>query len=253
MPVVNNHHIQIHYRTAGDQSKSPLILIFGMGMSCDEWFEFAYVEKLATHFYLVAIDPRAHGLSTKPHSSSNFTLDDLVSDIEAVTAHLQLPSAILWGYSLGSKIALAVAGSRPQLVSGLVLGGFELHSVVDLSNDLVLDTLANGAHAWVELWKQMFDVPPATAERMARCDTLALRELRIAESCWPTLAKVPGKLDVPVILYAGECCFFRDATKKMKSLFQHSVYYEHSGRNHFDLMVESDWISRKVIESFSDL
>lgn len=253
MLIVKNNNIEIHYRTAGDAAKPTLILIFGMGMSCDEWFEFGYLDKLAAYFHLVAIDPRGHGLSTKPHGSSSFLLDDLASDIEAVIDHLQLSNVILWGYSLGAKIALAVADRRPKMVSGLVLGGFELHSFVDLSKDLVLDTLADGVHAWVELWKQMFDMPPSTAERMLQCDALALRELRIAESCWPTLAHVPGKLDVPVILYAGELCFFRDATKQMESLFQNSLYCEQPGRNHFELMMESDWISRNVIASFSTL
>lgn len=72
-------------------------------------------------------------------------------------------------------------------------------------------------------------------------------------TAWPTLAHVPGKLDVPVILYAGELCFFRDATKQMKSLFQNSLYCERPGRNHFELMMESDWISRNVIAFFPAL
>jgi hypothetical protein len=64
------------------------------------------------------------------------------------------------------------------------------------------------------------------------------------------MARTPDKIEVPVLLYAGEHSFFREATADMTKHFRAGRYIEYPGRNHFDLMMESSWISREVIDSF---
>lgn len=251
MPYIRNKDIAVRYELAGDETKPVLVLIFGISMSCEDWFELGYVAELASSFRIVCIDPRGHGASTRPIHSDDYALDEMASDIEAVIDGLDLKNPILWGYSLGAKIALAVAGRNPSAYRGLILGGFELHSVVDLNNDLVVETFAQGPEAWLSLWRQMFDVPRGMAERLASCDTKALHALRWAEATWPSLTQTPDKIEVPVLLYAGEHCFFREATARMAGQFRDVRYIEHPDRNHFDLMTEPSWVTREVIESFA--
>jgi pimeloyl-ACP methyl ester carboxylesterase len=184
-------------------------------------------------------------------NSGDYALEKMASDIEAVIDGLKLQNPILWGYSLGAKIALAAAGKNPSGYRGLILGGFELHSVVDVDDDLVAETFAQGPQAWLSLWRQMFDVPRGMAERLAVSDTKALHALRRAEARWPSLAGTPDKIEVPVLLYAGEHCFFRDATARMANQFPDVRYIEHPGRNHFDLMTESSWITPEAINNFT--
>lgn len=144
MPYINNKEIAVHYELAGDHSKPALVLLFGFGMSCEDWLELGYVHALAPFFQIVCIDPRGHGASTLPSDAKDYALEKMASDVEVVIAELDLKSPILWGYSLGAKIALAVAGRDPAAYSALVLGGLELHSVVDLTNDRVTETLKSG-------------------------------------------------------------------------------------------------------------
>nr|WP_295805832.1 alpha/beta fold hydrolase [uncultured Nitratireductor sp.] len=251
MPHLKNKDISIRYELAGDETKPPLVLVFGISMSCEDWFELGYVARLAASFRLVCVDLRGHGASAHPDSSRDYALEDMASDVETVIEGLGLERPILWGYSLGAKVALAAAGRDPSAYSALILGGFELHSVVNVDNDLVAETFAQGSEAWLSLWQQMFDVPKGMAERLAGCDTQALHALRLAEAEWPSLAGTPEKIEVPVLLYAGEHCFFRDATASMARRFPTARYIERPGRNHFDLMTESSWITREVIDDLS--
>lgn len=251
MPHARNDLVFVSFDDYGSPEKPALVLIFGFGMSMLDWFDFGYVERLRDHFRVVTVEPRGHGASTAPTDPSAYALSAMSSDIRAVLNHLHLDRAVLWGYSLGAKMALAFAGSDPERVAGLVLGGFEPHSEVDLSGDLVADRLSEGGEAWRALWQQMVDLPTATGERLIRSNTRGLLALRQAEADWPGLAAVPAKLSVPCLLYAGENCFFRAATSALKSLFSDGRYFERQGRNHFDLMLDPAWICDQVIASFS--
>ena len=248
MPYINNKEIAVHYELAGDHSKPALVLLFGFGMSCEDWLELGYVHALAPFFQVVCIDPRGHGVSTLPRDAKDYALEKLASDVEAVIAELGLESPILWGYSLGAKIALAVAGRDPAAYSALVLGGLELHSVVDLTNDRVTATLKSGPEAWLSLWRSMFQVPMGMAKRLAQIDTQALYALRTAEAGWPSLQRVPEKITAPVLLYAGENCFFRDSTAHMLGQFSDGRYIECPGNNHFEQMTQTKWITEEVIK-----
>lgn len=247
MPHARNGDTRVRFEELGGPRDAPaLALVFGFGMTLHEWAEFGYVARLQDRFRLVAIEPRGHGGSSSPRAPEAYRLDDLASDVLAVLDHLELSRALVWGYSLGAKIALALAAARPERVSGLVLGGLELRAAGEPRGDLVTDTLARGGDAWRALWQQMFAVPPATAERLARVDAPALIALRRAEFAWDSLADAARRVAAPCLLYAGEACFFRDATRDAARLFARSRYVERAGANHFAVMLEAAWICREV-------
>lgn len=251
MAYISNNNIILHYKTAGDRKNRAIILIFGLSMTCDDWFELGYVEQLAKYFHVVCIEPRGHGQSTCPHDIAAYSLNAMASDVEAVIYELQLLQPILWGYSLGAKIALATALQKPAAYSGLILGGFELHSKVDPVNDLVVETLLSGPAAWLALWNQMFTVPEGMANRLSNVDASALLAIRQAEGHWPSLEPFLNRISVPVLLYAGENCFFRQATAAAEKKFQQARYIERKGHNHFELMTEATWIVNEVIKDYS--
>lgn len=249
---IKNGDITIHYETFGHhQGGSALVLVFGFSMSIQDWVDFGYVDKLEKHFKLVAIEPRGHGRSSCPIDPAAYQLDLLVSDVRTVIEHLNLSKAVIWGYSLGAKIALALSESFSEKISGLVLGGFELHSLVDLSNDIVTDTIKLGGIAWRDLWHQLFEVPENMADRLSKVNTNALLSLREAEKDWPPLAGIPPKITSPVLLYAGEHCFSRNDMRTMSRLFVNSELMEMKDVNHFELMPVVDWISDAVITRFA--
>jgi pimeloyl-ACP methyl ester carboxylesterase len=251
MSNVLNGLFSIHYQEFGAPHKPVLVLIFGISMTMDDWLDFSYIEYLQQHFRLIVIEPRGHGQSATPHLAKDYVLSAMAADISTVLNQLQIQKALVWGYSLGAKIALAWAGSAPERVYGLILGGFELHSIVDLSDDLVSSTLERGGNAWLALWQQMFTVPNGLGERLKQANTLALMALRQAEAAWPNLAEHAAKLSTPCIIYAGEYCFYRHACAEMKILFPNAIYLERAGKNHFDLMPDAKWICDEVIARFA--
>ncbi|MDO8377766.1 alpha/beta fold hydrolase [Phenylobacterium sp.] len=71
----------------------------------------------------IALDQRGHGESAKPHDPAAYTRDKLASDVIALLDHLDLNRVDLFGYSMGSRTALATALKAPDRVSNLMLGG----------------------------------------------------------------------------------------------------------------------------------
>lgn len=82
-------------------------------------------ETLVERRTLVRYDPRGSGLSDRDVRS--FTLEDMVSDLEAVVDALDLPRFALLGLCQGGTVAAAYAARHPKRVSQLVLYDSYLH------------------------------------------------------------------------------------------------------------------------------
>lgn len=96
---------------------TPIVFIHGWCMSSAVWR--LQQEGLAGSFRIIAVDLQGHGKS--PPDSAGFNLKDCARDIAGLFDHLQLDSALLAGWSLGSLVALeSVTYLRAQLC-GLVL------------------------------------------------------------------------------------------------------------------------------------
>ena len=57
----------------------------------------------------IALDQRGHGESAKPHEADAYTRAKLAGDVIALLDHLGLNRVDLFGYSMGSRTALATA------------------------------------------------------------------------------------------------------------------------------------------------
>jgi len=75
---------------------------------------------------LLALDLRGRGLSDKP--PEGYSPAHHLRDILSVMDHLELPSAVIMGHSLGAYLALAFAAAHPERTQGLILldGGAQL-------------------------------------------------------------------------------------------------------------------------------
>jgi len=71
----------------------------------------------------VALDLRGHGESGKPRDSQAYGVDTLAGDVLALMDHLGLGSVDLFGYSMGARVAFAVAQAAPARITNLILGG----------------------------------------------------------------------------------------------------------------------------------
>jgi pimeloyl-ACP methyl ester carboxylesterase len=77
------------------------------------------VPRLAEHFRLINIDQRGHGQSVP--ATAPYELRDMVEDVIAVLDHLEVPSAVWAGLSMGGMVAMHAAIAYPDRVSALVL------------------------------------------------------------------------------------------------------------------------------------
>lgn len=82
-------------------------------------------EALGEKRTLVRYDPRGSGLSDR--GASDFSLDAMVSDLEAVVDALELRRFALLGLCQGGAVALAYAARHPERISRLVLYDSYLH------------------------------------------------------------------------------------------------------------------------------
>ena len=87
---------------------------------------FAHIlDPLAGRFRSIIYDPRGCGLSQRP--ATDFSLDAMVRDFEAVWRKCGFERCALWSNSNGVPIAIAIAHRWPELVSHLVFHDGWLH------------------------------------------------------------------------------------------------------------------------------
>ena len=94
-----------------------LFLIHGIGAAEDAWR--LITPKLSEYFTVISYDLRGHGKS--PVTNKNFTLDDLVLDLEKIRKKTKIKKAHFIGHSLGGMIAPAYAKKFPDNIISLGL------------------------------------------------------------------------------------------------------------------------------------
>jgi len=246
MNTAINEGYTINYKVVGEGK--PIVLLFGFGMSLEEWFQFGYVDTLSEKYKVIAIDPRGHGKSCSPKVTEAYTLKKLSSDIISVLDQIHVDQAYIYGYSLGAKIALGVTKYYPERLMGLILGGFEINSNVDLSNDIVISTLRLGRTEWRELWDSLMDVPTPMGFRLENVHTRSLIALRTQEAKWDSFKQLLSRIKIPTLLIVAENCFSREDIIKASKLIGNAELHIVQGEDHFTLINHMDKALNKIIE-----
>lgn len=114
---------RLHWLAEG--TGRPILLIHGFASDLERnWRATGWLAALArAGWRVVAYDQRGHGKSDRRYHPDEYALPLLVGDALAVADAAGLERAILMGYSMGARIALEVALTRPDRVAALVLGG----------------------------------------------------------------------------------------------------------------------------------
>jgi pimeloyl-ACP methyl ester carboxylesterase len=72
---------------------------------------------------VIALDQRGHGESEKLHDPDAYLREKLAGDVLNLMDRLGVGRADVFGYSMGTRTALAAALAAPERVSNLILGG----------------------------------------------------------------------------------------------------------------------------------
>ncbi|MEU8081037.1 alpha/beta hydrolase [Catellatospora citrea] len=104
-----------------------ILLLHGLTDHAATWASTA--SWLTAYGRVVAYDARGHGTSERPDGP--YTRDAYVGDAAAVIERLGLGPALVIGHSMGGLTAWQLAGRRPELVRGIVVGDMSPVTPVD--------------------------------------------------------------------------------------------------------------------------
>jgi proline iminopeptidase len=116
---VDAHGVLIYYVSFG--KGAPLMIVHGGPGASHDYF-LPYLLPLARHNRLIFIDERGSGRSQKLQDASQYTVENMVEDVEAVRQALGLGKISLLGHSYGGVLAQAYALKYQRNLSHLILG-----------------------------------------------------------------------------------------------------------------------------------
>jgi 3-oxoadipate enol-lactonase len=97
----------------------PLLLVHGLGMSSDLWFN--QIPAFSARYRVHAVDLRGFGRSDKPSAAGAYAIEVLAEDIAAVIRGLGPDPVHFVGTSMGGYIGVQLAISSPSLCRSLSL------------------------------------------------------------------------------------------------------------------------------------
>lgn len=101
----------------GPVGSMPVLLLHGWTLTADINFHAVY-DVLSRDYTVIALDCRSHGRGIR--APGGFRVQDSVDDAIAVLDQLDIPRAIVCGYSLGGVTAIAAALRHPDRVGAIV-------------------------------------------------------------------------------------------------------------------------------------
>lgn len=105
---------ELYWETDGDGM--PVVLIHGMSTDLRMWD--SQVAELARSYFVIRYDIRGLGRSPRPLAPYR-----MADDLSALLDHLNVPAAVLVGFSTGGAIALDLAARQPARVAALIAVG----------------------------------------------------------------------------------------------------------------------------------
>ncbi|HZV17922.1 MAG TPA: alpha/beta fold hydrolase [Sphingobium sp.] len=126
LPGHDGAQLAVHRLGAG----RPVLLLHGLSSNAwFNWIRYGTAKRIAdAGFEAIMIEQRVHGRSAAPREASAYPPDVMALDMEAIIPALGLGTFDLVGYSMGSRLSVALVrrGLRPRR---LVLGGMGLEGL----------------------------------------------------------------------------------------------------------------------------
>ena len=106
--------MKLNYQIFGEGR--PIIVLHGLFGSARNWQGIAKI--MAKEFQVIAVDLRNHGQS--PHLDG-MTYAEMANDIQLLIDSLRIKHPVVIGHSMGGKVAMTMALSTKDLLSGLII------------------------------------------------------------------------------------------------------------------------------------
>jgi len=205
MPSFRTRGFAIHYEIHGDGPRTPLLLIMGMGGTCQGWLSVTVPDLVRAGRPCIIFDNRGAGQSEDPGGA--FTTSEMAEDARALLDHLKIERAHVLGGFLGGMIAQELALAHPQRVSSLILVG--TYARADAKRRAVLD-----------LWKRMVElgVPAEIRIKKRLCWTLGdatMEQEDLIDAMWRFYLRDDAPMDDRVFARQAEACIAHDALDRV--------------------------------------
>lgn len=109
----------------GETKGVPILLIHGFASNhVVNWVNTLWVQTLTrAGRRVVALDNRGHGQSGKLYEPAAYDTVNMARDAVNLLDHLNIPKAVVMGYSMGARITAFIARDYPDRVEAAILGG----------------------------------------------------------------------------------------------------------------------------------
>ncbi len=234
MPQRTVNGLNYHFHCEGNGP--PLLLLHGFTGSHASWP--GIVPGFAEHFLTIAVDLPGHGKSDSPVDPLRYRHESVSADLVALMARCGHSRFHLLGYSMGGRLALALALSFPGKVTSLILESASpgLPTAAERAHRREQDERiarkieSEGLRRFVEHWEQL----PlfASQGRLPVAERRSLRQQRLRNSATGLAASLRGagtgtqkslwsqipQLKTPSLLVCGELDpKFCDVARRMAS------------------------------------
>ena len=197
---------------------------------------------------VIALDQRGHGESDKLYDPGDYARDKLAADAFALLDHLGVGRADVFGYSMGTRTALAMALSDPSRVSNLILGGVggklrEPSPVVGtpMTDAMLADDPATITEPMLQSFRQFADEQGEDRKALA-----AVSEVKNPPFDWDAV----GALPMPVLVVAGVGDNLAGPAEALARLFPHGKSMTIPGCDHFSAIPHA--LTKAAVFDFLD-
>jgi pimeloyl-ACP methyl ester carboxylesterase len=109
---------RFHFSEWGEPGRPQILLLHGGNQSAHSWDLVSL--HLSDRYHVFALDQRGHG-DSEWNREQDYSIDSMVGDAVAFIADQQLRDPIVFGHSMGGRIALTMATAHPTLARALVI------------------------------------------------------------------------------------------------------------------------------------
>ena len=121
-------HQRFHFSEWGDPGKPQILLLHGGNQSSHSWDLVSL--HLADRYHVFALDQRGHG-DSEWSPELDYSIDAMVQDVVAFIADRQMDRPLVFGHSMGGRIALTLATENPDIARAFV--------IVDVGPEITLE------------------------------------------------------------------------------------------------------------------
>jgi pimeloyl-ACP methyl ester carboxylesterase len=149
-PFVQGPQGRLHVDDGGSGRGVPVLFVHGNGANLTQWRH--QLEHVRATRRAVAFDLRGMGQSD-PARDTNYSVDAMTDDVQAVADALHLRRFIIVGHSYGGAVVAAYAAKHPERVAGVVFAdaGGSIKMTDEQANRF-LDAIRKNKDAVVRQW-----------------------------------------------------------------------------------------------------